>query len=90
VDWWERITASVLVFMRNITAMKIPHCLHNQITFSSETYTYPTRHATRVLSAVQNEFTKSMIAWRLPSISNYSSKQQRRGLWVDTHKHTDT
>ena len=46
----ERFTASLLVFMRNITVMKIPDCLHNQITFSSDTHTYPTRHAPGVSS----------------------------------------
>jgi hypothetical protein len=36
----ERVTASLLVFMINIAMMKIPHILYNQITYSSDRYTY--------------------------------------------------
>jgi hypothetical protein len=34
----ERLTTFPLVFMRNVTVMKIPDCLHNQITSSSDTH----------------------------------------------------
>jgi aminoglycoside phosphotransferase len=44
----KRLTAS-LVLIRNITVTEIPDCLPNQITISSDTHTYRTRHATRGL-----------------------------------------
>ena len=49
----DRLTASLL-FIRNINVLKIPNCLHSQLTHSSETHTYPTRHATRVFSQSPN------------------------------------
>jgi hypothetical protein len=50
----ERLTASLLLFIRNINALKIPNSLHSQLTHSSDTHTYPTRHATRGLSHSPN------------------------------------
>ena len=48
----ERLTASLLVFIRNINVLNIPNCLHSQLTHSSDTHTYPTSHATRGLFTV--------------------------------------
>ena len=53
----ERLTASLL-FIRNIDVLKIPNCLHSQLAYSSDTHTYPTRHATRGPFTVQNKFKK--------------------------------
>jgi hypothetical protein len=54
----ERLTASLL-FIRNIHVLKIPNCSHNQLTHSSDTHTYPTRHATRGLFTVPKSKTNS-------------------------------
>ena len=47
---WLRVegrrTAS-LIFIRNINVSIITNCLHSQLTQSTDTHTYPTRHATR-------------------------------------------
>jgi hypothetical protein len=48
----ERRSASLLLFIRNINVLKIPNYLHSQLTHSSNTHTYPNRHATRGLFIV--------------------------------------
>ena len=81
----ERLTASLLLFIRNINVLKITNCLHSQLTHSSDTHTYPTRHATRGLFIVPKSRTNSikrtvlyraLIAWNfLPShIAQINSK----------------
>jgi hypothetical protein len=55
----KRLMCSLLVFMRNYTVMTILDCLHNQITYSSDTHTYPTRHATTGLFTVPKSQTNS-------------------------------
>ena len=47
----ETLTASLL-FIRNIHVLEIPNCLHNQLTHTSDTHTYPSRHATKGLFIV--------------------------------------
>ena len=73
----ERLTASLLIFIRNISVLKISNCLHSQLTQSSDTHTYQTRHATRGLFTVPESRTNSrkrtilyraLIAWNfIPS-----------------------
>ena len=55
----ERLTASLLLFIRNINVLKIPNSLHSQLTQSSYTHTYPNRHATRGLFTVTKSRTNS-------------------------------
>ena len=81
----ERLTASLLLLIRNINVLKIPICLLGQLTHSSDTHTYPTRYATRILFTVPKSRTNSrkrtvlyraLIAWNLlPShIAQINSK----------------
>ena len=73
----ERLTASLLIFIRNMNVLKIPNGLHCQLTHSSDTHTYLTRHDTRGLFTVPKSRTNSrkrtvlyraLIAWNfLPS-----------------------
>ena len=81
----ERLTASLLLFIRNINVLKIPICLPSQLTHSSDTHTNPTRHATRGLFTVPKSRTnsrkctvlyKAIIAWNsIPShIAQINSK----------------
>ena len=81
----ERLTASLLLLIRNIIVLKIPNCLHSQLTHSSDTHTYPTRHATGGLFTVPKSRTNSrkrtvlyraIIVWNsLPShIAQINSK----------------
>ena len=83
----ERLTASFLIFIRNIHLLNIPSCLHRQLTHSSDTHTYPTRHATRGLFTVPKFKTNSrkrtvlhraIIAWNsVPShIAQINSKPE--------------
>ena len=44
--------ARLKLSIRNIYVLKIPNCLHSQLTHSTDTPTYPTRHATRGLFTV--------------------------------------
>ena len=46
----ERLTASLLFIRNNV--LKIPNCLHSQLRHSSDTHTYPTRHASRGIFTV--------------------------------------
>ena len=55
----ERLTASLLVFIRNIHVLGIPNCLHSQLTHSTDTHTYTTRYATRGLFTVPRSQTNS-------------------------------
>ena len=79
----ERHTA-LLLFIRNIV-LEIRNCLHSQLTHSSDTHKYPTRHATQGSfhsPEIQNKFKKaysvikSPYCMELPSISYCSNKQQ--------------
>ena len=56
----ERLSASLLAFVRNMNEEKIPNCLYSQLTFSSNTHKYSTRHATRGLFKVPRARTQSM------------------------------
>ena len=69
----ERLTAS-LICIRNIHVLKIPNSFHSQLTHSSDTHIYPTRHATRGLFTVPKSrtnsrkravFYRAIIAWNL-------------------------
>ena len=75
---YQRLTASLNV-------LKIQNCLHSQLTHSSDTHTYPTRHATRGLFTVPKSRTNSrkstvlcrvLIAWNflLSYIAQINSK----------------
>ena len=55
----ERLTASRLIFLRKMNVLKIPNCFQRQLTHSSDTHTYPTRHATRGLFTVPKSRTNS-------------------------------
>jgi hypothetical protein len=48
----ERLTSSLLVFMRGIDMLNISSCLSKVLAHSSDTHAYPTRHATRGLFTV--------------------------------------
>jgi hypothetical protein len=48
----ERLTSSLLVFMRGIDMLNEPNCLFELLAHSLDTHTYPTRHATRGLFTV--------------------------------------
>ena len=48
----ERLTVSLLIFIININVLKILNCLRSQLTHSSNTHTYPTRHATSGLFTI--------------------------------------
>ena len=49
----ERLTTSILLFIRNIV-LKIPNCLHSQLKHCSDTDTYPIRNAPGVFSQSSN------------------------------------
>ena len=48
----ERLTSSILVFMRGADMLNAPSCLSKLLAHSSHTHAYPTRHATRGLFTV--------------------------------------
>ena len=48
----ERLTSSLLLFMRGIALLNAPSCLSKLLAHSSDTHAYPTRHATRGLFTV--------------------------------------
>ena len=48
----EKLTSSILVFVRGIDMLKAPSCLFKRLAHSSETHAYPTRQATRGLFTV--------------------------------------
>ena len=50
----ERLTSSLLVFVRGIDMLKAQSGLFKRLALSSDTHAYPTRHATRGLFTVQN------------------------------------
>ena len=77
---WLRVE-SLLLFIWNIV-LKIPTCLHRQLTHSSDTHTYPTRHATRGLfTGTKKAFGNiwSPYCMELRSIS-YKKKQIKQHL----------
>jgi hypothetical protein len=43
----ERLTASILVFVRGIDTLKAQSCLFKRLAHSSDTHAYPKRHTTR-------------------------------------------
>jgi hypothetical protein len=43
----ERLTSSLLVFVRGVDKLKVPSCLFKILAHDSDTHAYPTRHATR-------------------------------------------
>jgi hypothetical protein len=45
----ERLTSSLLVFMRGIDILNAMSCLFELVAHSSDTHAYPTRHVTRGL-----------------------------------------
>jgi hypothetical protein len=48
----ERLTSSLLVFVRGIDMLNAPSCLFELLAHGSDTHAYPTRHATRSLFTV--------------------------------------
>ena len=73
----ERLTSSLLVFVRGIDVLKEPNCLFKQLTHSSDTHTYPTRHTTRRLFTVpkfRTDYGKCTVLHRTMSTWNSSSK----------------
>jgi hypothetical protein len=48
----ERLTSSLLVFVRGIDMLKAPSCLFKRLAHSSDTHACPTRHATRGLYTI--------------------------------------
>ena len=51
----ERLTSSLLLFMRGIDMLNAPSCLSKILAHSSDTNAYPTRHATRSLFTVPEQ-----------------------------------
>ena len=43
----EKLTSSLLVFVRSVDMLNAPKCLFKLLTHSLDTHAYPTRHATR-------------------------------------------
>ena len=48
----ERLTSSLLAFVRGVHKLNVPSCLFKILAHSSDTHAYPTRHATRGLFTV--------------------------------------
>ena len=48
----ERLTLSLLVFVRSVDKLNAPSCLFKLLAYSSDTHPYPTQHATRDLSTI--------------------------------------
>ena len=48
----ERLTSSILSFMRGIDTLNAPSCLSTLLAHSADTHAYPTRHVTRGLFTV--------------------------------------
>ena len=48
----ERLTSSLLVFIRSVDKLNVPSCLLKILAHSSDTYAYPTRHALKGLFTV--------------------------------------
>ena len=77
----ERLTLSLLVFVRGIDMLKSQSCHFKPLAHSSDTHAYPTRHATRGLFTVQNKLWEehsipySHNYTKLFSTSNNSCKQ---------------
>ena len=53
----ERLTSSLLVFMRRFDMLNAPSCLFELLAHSSDTHAYPTRHATRGVFTVSKSRT---------------------------------
>ena len=81
----ERLTSSLLVFMRGIDMLNAPSCLFELLAHSSDTHAYPTRHATRGLFTVPKSRTdygrhtvlhRAMATWNsIPhQVTNASSR----------------
>ena len=77
----ERLTASLLLFLRNVNVLK------SQLTHCSDTHDYPTRHATRGLFTVSKSRTNSrkcsvlyrdIFAWN--SLPSYCSNERKAWL----------
>jgi hypothetical protein len=92
----ERLTASLLVFIRNMNILEIPNCLHNQLTHSTDTNTYPTRHATRDPFTVPRSRTysrKHIVLYRAINAWNYlpshivNSKSGLKHKYSNTSQH---
>ena len=45
----EKLTSSLIVFVRNFEMLNAPSCLFKLLAHSSDTHSFPTRHATRGL-----------------------------------------
>ena len=48
----ERLTSLLLVFVRSVDKLNAQRCLFKLLAHSSDTHTYPTRHATRGLFTI--------------------------------------
>ena len=51
----ERLTSSLLVFVRSVDKLNAPSCLFKQPAHSSDTHTYPTRHATKDIFTIHKQ-----------------------------------
>lgn len=56
----DRLTASLLVFVRNINTLKYPNCLYKLLTPSSNIHAHHTRHVTRGRYTIPKARTQSM------------------------------
>ena len=81
----ERLTSSLLLFMRGIDMLNAPSCLSKLLAHSSDTHAYPTRHATRGILTVPKSRTdygrhtvlhKGMTTWNsIPHQVTYASSK---------------
>ena len=74
----ERLTSSLLVFVRSVDMLNAPRCLVKLLAHSLDTHSYPTRHATKGLFTIPESTTdygrrtvlhRAMVTWN--SIPQY-------------------
>ena len=88
----ERLTSSLLLFMRGIDMLNAPSCLIELLAHSSDIHAYPTRHATRGLFAVL----KSRIDYGRRTVLHRAMNTWKGGdceatqTWAQTHAYIHT
>ena len=87
----ERLTSSLLVFVRGVDMSNAPSCLFTLLAHSLDTHAYPTRHATRGLFTVPESKTdyvkhtvlhRAMTTWNsIPhEVTDTSSKRFKKQI----------
>ncbi len=84
----EKLSASLLSFVKDIYHFKIPSCLYRQFTLSSDAHSYPTRHAVSGKYAIPKSKTtfrqqtvlyRAMVEWT--SLPGHISKTQSKACF---------